>query len=475
MVRKKNSFHRIGPACIFSIRITFRFVSFLFRQMYGIFPLKGNNKMLKLSRKVFLFSFAFLLTCGVIPDIALGAPAKSTQSSQLPIIVSVSQAKELASSGAKIVDLRSADDYAKGHIPGAIGLPWRKFNTREIDGIRNEFVSDDVIQKELAAAGLTYDDTLLIYETSALPGRAFVVFDYAGFDKLHVLDGGIDAWKDKLSTDATTLAPSAFRLDRKKEIRVDKAFVASKVGKQGVTIVDARDEEAYQDGHIPGAQSLPVQSLLQSDKTLKSKSVLTNLLASKGIGDPNAEIVLYCGSGVYAANTYLALRNSGYKKLAFYDASWDEWSRDPKAGQSVSLDNYSFDFAAPPTAQTADGVPLVGKSEHPQFLSSDQLLKTVDSGKTVILDVRSPADYDWGHIPNSVNVFWDSTLNPDRTLKSAAELGKIYKQAGVTPDKRIIIYARGGFQLTHTYTVLSLLGYKEIDFFTGKFEGWKSK
>jgi hypothetical protein len=29
--------------------------------------------------------------------------------------------------------------------------------------------------------------------------------------------------------------------------------------------------------------------------------------------------------------------------------------------------------------------------------------------------------------------------------------------------------------MTHTYTVLSLLGYRDVAFFSGKFDGWKSK
>lgn len=399
---------------------------------------------------------------------AAAAPAAAAHSAQQgSIIISADQAKALAAAGAKVIDLRPAKDYAAGHIPGAINLPWIKFNQREVDGVRNEFASDEVIERELAAAGLGYDDTLVIYENSALPGRAYVVFEYAGFNKVHVLDGGVGAWKEKLSTAAVAPQPSAFKLSRKKEIRVDKQFVESKVGKAGVTLIDGRDEEAYLDGHIPGAKSLPAPKLLTAERTLKPQSTLTQVLADKQI-NPDDEIVSYCGSGVYAANNYLALRNQGYRNVAFYDASWDEWSRDPKAGQSVAYDNYTFDVAG---AGSAAG----GRDGVPQFIDIDALKKAADDKKAVIVDVRAPADYDWGHIPNSVNVFWDTTLNADRTLKSTAELDKLYKAAGVTPDKRVIIYARGGYQLTHTYTTLSLLGYKNIDFFTGKFEGWKSK
>jgi len=92
----------------------------------------------------------------------------------------------------------------------------------------------------------------------------------------------------------------------------------------------------------------------------------------------------------------------------------------------------------------------------------------------VIVDVRSPSDYAAGHIPGAVNVFWDATFDEDRVLLPAEKLKALYEQAGVSPDKRVILFTRGGLQLSHTYTVLNLLGYRDVDFFTGKFQGWEN-
>lgn len=91
-----------------------------------------------------------------------------------------------------------------------------------------------------------------------------------------------------------------------------------------------------------------------------------------------------------------------------------------------------------------------------------------------LIDARSPSDYSAGQIPGSVNVFWDATLDENRVLKKPDDLKKIYAEVGVTPDKKVILFTRGGVQLTHSYTVLSLLGFKNVDFFTGNFEGWEN-
>jgi 3-mercaptopyruvate sulfurtransferase SseA len=411
-----------------------------------------------------LLAGVFLAVSSVVvaPATFVGAATAAEQQQAFPIIVSATQAEKLIADGAKVVDVRGEAAYAKGHVRGAVNLPWQRLNISEEDGIRNEFAGDATFEKELSAAGLRYGDRIVIYDTTALPGRAYVAFEYAGFgDAVHVLDGGIAAWKGELSTEAVTAEASGFKLERKNDIRVDKAYVAGKVGSSDAVIIDGRNEEAYADGHIPGAQAIPAASLLKKDATLQSEPVLTALLQSKGVS-PDREVVSYCGSGVAAANNYLALRNLGYKNVVLYDASWDEWSRDPRAGQQVSLPNYTFDA----TGRSSDGAP--------EFLDAAAVTARAGQPDAVIVDVRSPSDYAAGHIPGAVNVYWDATLDKDRVLLPADQLRKIYTEAGVTPDKRVVLFTRGGLQLSHSYTVLNILGFRKVDFFTGKFEGWEN-
>jgi thiosulfate/3-mercaptopyruvate sulfurtransferase len=394
----------------------------------------------------------------VFPQASIQAFA---QTAGYPIIVNEAQFKELAAKGAKIIDSRQPAAFEKGHIPGAVNLPWAQLNVSERDGIRNEFAEDEVFNKVINTAGLKADDTLLIYDTNSLPGRAYIALEYAGFKNIHVLDGGVAGFSETLSTDPVKVEPSDFKVTEKIDVRVDKAYVESKLRSQDTVIVDGRNSDAFVDGHIPGAKSLTAARLLTEDKKVLPEEVLTKLLASRGI-DKDKEILSYCGSGVAAANNYIALRNLGYTNIRIYDESWDEWSRDPKAGQSLALDNYAF-----------EGEDL-GNAEGPKFLTADQVIELAKNPDVIVVDVRSPSDYSAGQIPGSVNVFWDSTLDDTRVLKTTDELKQIYSEVGVTPEKQVILFTRGGVQLTHSYTVLSLLGFKNVNFFTGKFEGWEN-
>ena len=402
------------------------------------------------------------LALGVAPlTLALATAPGLAQSEPVSIITGQPEFERLRQQGARLIDVRSATAYAEGHVPGAINLPWQALNVSEADGIRNEFAGDATFEELLGKAGLTYDDTILIYDNTALPGRAYVAFVYAGFDKIHVLDGGVGAWQGELSTEPVEVAATTFTLDRKNDIRVSKDYVASKVGDAGAVIIDGRNGDAYADGHIPGAQTLPASSLLTPAATLQSEPVLLELLNTAGVS-PDREVVSYCGSGVAAANNYLALRNLGYENVVLYDASWDEWSRDPRSGQQLALANYTFEGAATS--------PELG----PQFLDEAAVKALASDPNVVVLDVRSPSDYAAGHIPGSVSLFWDQTLDEDRVLLPVEQLQELYANAGVTPDKRVILFTRGGQQLSHSFTVLSILGFSDVDFFTGKFEGWEN-
>ncbi len=419
-----------------------------------------------------------ILTAGALAvfSLTIGAPALGTatglgtlmiaaqaQEAGYPIIVNEQQFLELAEKGGKILDVRAQTAYEAGHLPGAVNLPWSRLHVSERDGIRNEFAEDSVFETEIRAAGLEAGDTVLIYDNNSLPGRAFIALEYAGFKNIHVLDGGVGGFTGALSTEPVTVAASDFTIGEKVDVRVDKAYVEQRRNDDDAVLIDGRNSDAFVDGHIPGAKSLVAASLLTEDRRVQPQDVINGLLASRGI-DKDKEILSYCGSGVAAANNYVALRNLGYTNVRIYDESWDEWSRDPQAGQSLALGNYTF-----------TGEPVAADAEvGPQFLTADQVRELANNPNVVVLDVRSPSDYNAGQIPGSVNVFWDTTLDDHRVLKNPDELRALYEQAGVTPDKQVILFTRGGVQLTHSYTVLSLLGFKDVNFFTGKFEGWEN-
>ncbi|QXZ10061.1 hypothetical protein KUF54_01980 [Comamonas sp. Y33R10-2] len=399
---------------------------------------------------------------GGLTALALAALTATTAHAADGIIVSQKQFQALSTQkGVKIIDMRSAAEFNKGHVPGAIHLPWQDINVSERDGIRNEYADDAQIEKALSAAGLSYDDTVVIYAATSMAGRAFAVLEYAGFEKLHVLDGGITQLKGvKLSTKAEPVTPSNFKLNRKKENRIERDGVAKLVGKPNASILDGRFLKASEDGAIPSAKLIPVTDFMNTKTSqVRDRAEVLKDLAAKGI-TPEQQIVSYCGSGAFASSSYLFLKDLGFKNVKFYDKSWDDWSRADVAQES-HMNNFAF-------AGDALNQP---KSFGPKFLDQAAVEAAQKKG-AVVVDVRPADDFVVGRLPDSVNVYWNDTLNADRSLKSAAELRALFAKQGVTADKPVIIFARGGLQLSQTFTVLKMLGFEKVDAFEGKWEGW---
>jgi rhodanese-related sulfurtransferase len=79
---------------------------------------------------------------------------------------------------ALVVDLRPMGDFEKGHIPGSKNVQMSQF---------------DPESKQLAAAKAL--PVVLVCKTGQTAGQAAKRLKKAGFEHVHVLDGGIGAWQ----------------------------------------------------------------------------------------------------------------------------------------------------------------------------------------------------------------------------------------------------------------------------------------
>ncbi|QFR03206.1 rhodanese family protein [Streptomyces phaeolivaceus] len=81
-------------------------------------------------------------------------------------------------------------------------------------------------------------------------------------------------------------------------------------------------------GHIPGSRSLPGRALLDATgRVLPRPELAAAVGAVLDVSD--SPVVLYCGGGISAAATALALTLLGRDDVSLYDGSLEEWSGDP--------------------------------------------------------------------------------------------------------------------------------------------------
>ena len=234
--------------------------------------------------------------------------------------------------------------YLDGHLPGAVyvdldgELAQRGGDPR--DG-RHPLPSRDRLQAAARRWGLNDGETVVVYDDvhSVAAARAWWILSRSGVADVRVLDGGLRAWTaagHALALDATDPEPGDITLSYGTLPVVDADAAAGLPGDGGL-LLDARAGERFRGevepvdpraGHIPGAVSAPTTESLDGDGLLLSPARLVDRFAALGVR-PGVEVAVYCGSGVTAAHTVLAMEAAGLPTPALYPGSFSAWSNDP--------------------------------------------------------------------------------------------------------------------------------------------------
>ena len=278
--------------------------------------------------------------------ISLGGAVRAQSSS----IVDLEYVKSAQQRGVIIWDVRASNQYLEGHIPGAINVG--DIGTVLRDPNREDFIDLAEINSIFNKAGLDINKEIIVYGSRGNPYAYFGLFtiNYFGGKHAKVFHDGIDGWADAgllIEKTPSTLASINVILIPQENLVVTNEQMRSLYNNQSVQVVDARtfnefkgnDVRAIRGGHIPGAVSIPYEQNWKDPATgskLAKKEVKTNVgmsLKSKdelnalySKLDPNKETVVYCQSGVRAAETATVLQNLGYKNVKIYDSSWLGWA-----------------------------------------------------------------------------------------------------------------------------------------------------
>jgi thiosulfate/3-mercaptopyruvate sulfurtransferase len=184
----------------------------------------------------------------------------------------------------------------------------------------------DQVTERLRRWGIDDDSTVIVYPAagSGVPvaTRAWFILRWAGLRDVRLLDGGLPAWIEAGGaltppwTEGLTLGTAVAVPGSLPTLTADEAAAAA----VRRVLFDARDGDAFDQGHIPGAQSLPAERLF-ADGHLRPAGELRALLAEAIAAGPRA----YCGRGVAATGLAFALATLGVT-APVYVASWTGWT-----------------------------------------------------------------------------------------------------------------------------------------------------
>ncbi|MBU3622298.1 sulfurtransferase [Polynucleobacter sp. AP-Latsch-80-C2] len=274
---------------------------------------------------------------------------------QKTTIIQTDQMQQAIARGAIIWDVRDEKSYLEGHIPGAINIG--EVGSVLRDPNKEDYISTEQIQKLFNNAGLDVNRDIVVYGVRGNPYTYFGLYtiNYFGGKNAQVYHDGIDGWKQTglpIQKERQTLAPASVVLVAQPQLVVSNEEMLKIAQSKSVQIIDARtpdefsgkDVRAIRGGHIPNSVNIPFEDNWQDPTTaiklskkqvsdnsgmaLKNQTDLKKLYANL---DPDKETVVYCQSGVRAAETAVVLKTLGFKKVKVYDSAWLGWGNNLKA------------------------------------------------------------------------------------------------------------------------------------------------
>ena len=237
----------------------------------------------------------------------------------------------------EVIDADGKERFLEGHIPGAVHIDWIDDISDPDDPVRGQLAGPERFAAAMERAGIGDETLVIAYDDNHVPlaARLRWALKLYGHDNVRLLDGGLGKWiadgRPLETGPARPVSRGRFTPRTGADIRADKGDVLQAVEAGDTLLLDCRfDPTWYAAGaHIPGARRLPGVSFLGPDGTWLPEEAMRKLVENAGV--PQAErVITYCGAGLAATGTWMALEMLGYDGARMYDGSWDEWARYPE-------------------------------------------------------------------------------------------------------------------------------------------------
>ena len=243
----------------------------------------------------------------------------------------------LADRGVRIVDLRPAADYAKGHVPGAVNVD--EAGLRNTSDTETYLPAPDAVAALVSRLGIERGTRVVAYDSAG--GRSATRLWYCltvfGHDRFSLVDGGWAKWEREqrpVATEVPTIAAGRWKPSpRPGSMSCPTSLVLGR--KPGTVVLDVRSKDEYSGaksmtpgkpgGRVPGAVHVEWLENLEPETGLfRGANDLRELYRSRGV-TPDKEIVTYCQSGGRASLSLFALHLLGYRRIKMYYGSFSDY------------------------------------------------------------------------------------------------------------------------------------------------------
>ena len=360
-----------------------------------------------------------------------------------------------------------------GHIPGAVAFP--------LSGLAG--AAAPVIQRGLAAKGVTPDKTVVVYDTHRSDSTVMATMLEAwGYARVRTYDAGLAEWAadpalpmDRLTHYDQLVHPAWLHqmvLGKRLEPGSDCLLLE----------VSAGDASAYDTGHIPGSLSFSTEMVERAPLWNRiSDAALEETLVDYGM-TYDTTVVLYGRDTTAAARVASLLLYAGVDDVRLLDGGLTAWLA---AGYPVET------TPRHPIPVQTFGRPVPG---HPHYLIDTEAVHAMrgdaaaslvsirswhehigaTSGYAYIQPKGRIAGTLWGGAGSAPRRM-DHYRNLDNTMRSYPEIAAAWRRQGIVPDQPVAFYCGTGWRASEAFYYAYLMGWRGIAVYDGGWLEWSQQ
>ncbi|ESA33232.1 rhodanese-like protein [Leptolyngbya sp. Heron Island J] len=370
-----------------------------------------------------------------------------------------------------ILDVRTAEEYEAGHIPGAINIHFRDISKR-LDEIP--------------------DRPVIIYcERGIRANIAKRTLWKAGMQSVLHLEGDISQWRQNNFPLASSDEPQEAKLFSSTQPALDGDQLAQALTKrwiisspeakqlieQGATLLDTRKLALTRPQgavYVNWKQFSPEPAVTRG-KLLEQDDILTQRLQALGISQHKPVVVFANPPGGWGEDGRIVwmLRTLGHTQVAMVDGGFEALvaanvpvhsgrSQPPEQGDFVVKRNATWEIQ--------------------QAQLKAQLDRDTDQKNVVVVDTREAREFAGqtpygetrgGHVPGAVNLYFKELLDQDGRLLLPDDIRATLLELGITPDTQVVVYCTGGIRSGWLAAVLVTLDY-QVQNYAGSMWEWSA-
>jgi 3-mercaptopyruvate sulfurtransferase SseA len=257
---------------------------------------------------------------------------------------------------------------------------------------------------------------------------------------------------------------------------VTSQWLQSRLKTENLVIIDAREDSAFGEGHIPGAVSLDPMRVKDGIRwpwvskepaQLVDPERLSQIFGKSGISNTD-HIVVYDQEGWRAGYLLFVLEYAGAERISFLEGGFQGWKSPgyPLSRKPREIQPKIFDIHA----------------NSDLIVDNRYVMDHLDHADVRVIDTRSPdlsnrlAAHERairpGRIPGSIKFPFYALYENEVSFKPPEELLFALKTKGITPDKTIVVTSKTGAWAGAAFFALKYLGYPDVRVHHLSWVGW---